>query len=314
MPIKNPGEIETVLGQDFRIERIVGFGNYAEVYQAVNQDNGDKVALKIYSRPINTFVRKLIDNGHKIRSQHPEIPNNRLINPFITELNSATPRVAYNFVDGVSATHQSDTAIDLTQQIKYGRSLALNTATTLDPLKNNGLIHRDIKADNIQIEPTLAHATLMDIDSLIEEGNQPDTGEFTYGTSLFMSPEQIIHDSHISPASDMFNLAATVTFYHLDWETAAIIDIGTMTTNPSIVFKKRIGSSITNSVEKQKRLLNLDRFPEEVRDQAHGLLMFIIAGLQPDPKARPANSTEVKQLLDSTRNATMYCGPVTFSI
>ena len=42
-----PGEIETIDGQEFRIQRLMGQGGMAKVYEAIDP-NGKKVALKIY--------------------------------------------------------------------------------------------------------------------------------------------------------------------------------------------------------------------------------------------------------------------------
>ena len=297
-----PGEIETIDGQEFRIQRLMGQGGMAKVYEAIDP-NGKKVALKIYFAA-SARQWQLIKHAHETRRKYPEIPRQLLIHPIFSGLSG---KAVCDLVEGDTAKEQAKNLLNVTNAIRSARDLVLKTVPTLDLLAQKGLVHRDIKGSNLQLVPDADHATLLDIDLLTEIDHPLNHDGGIWGSKLYLSPEQCTN--HAGNKTDMFGLAATVTFDYMEEEIGHIVDIGESGMSPDQLMYQRVNSTSTANPDTQNRLLDLDRYPEEVRDEAYGLLMFIIAALQPGPKDRPANSTVVKQLLVCGRNATMFAGP-----
>src|SRR5437763_4834422 len=77
-----------------------------------------------------------------------------------------------------------------------------------------GVIHRDLKSDNIMLVDTMSsdHAKVLDfgIAKIHEAGGKTDTGltapNLVIGTPQYMSPEQCSQDSEIDARSDIYSL------------------------------------------------------------------------------------------------------------
>lgn len=144
--------------------------------------------------------------------------------------------------------------------------------------------------------------TILDPDFLTDL-NRKKTLRDVFGTALYHAPEQAAGQE--SNTMDVFGLGSTITYEFMDYETKTTIDLGDQRLDSKDLMRHRQLSSLTKTADTQKKLLNLSRFPEEVRNEAHGLICALIAALQPDPAARPKTLKEILQLLNSTPNNTM---------
>ncbi|MCC6739969.1 MAG: serine/threonine protein kinase, partial [Planctomycetia bacterium] len=91
----------------------------------------------------------------------------------------------------------------------------LQTARALEHAQKHGLVHRDVKPDNIMLTRT-GHAKLCDLGlAKVTRDDSPDLSEagVSMGTPNYISPEQARGDHDVDIRSDIYSLGAT--FYHM---------------------------------------------------------------------------------------------------
>ncbi len=163
-----------------------------------------------------------------------------------------------------------DKAIDIIEQV----CLALEAA------HNEGVVHRDLKPQNIMLD-TRGRAAVMDfgIARSIESGGMTQTG-ILVGTPEYMSPEQVMGE-HVDVRSDLFTLG--VILYEL--------------LTGSMPYK-----SETAQAAMFKRTRELPRPPIEVDSTVPRLLSDITAKcLQIDPALRYQSAREIFAELEAWR-------------
>jgi eukaryotic-like serine/threonine-protein kinase len=202
------GLVRHAFADQYQVECEIGRGGAARVFLAVNRE-GQKLALKILhpefleSVAADRFLREI-----KLASQ--------LNHPHIARLFDSGERdwlvyLAMAFIDGASLREV------------LGRGRRLNVADTvrmacdlldaLDHAHQLGIVHRDVKPENVIISPDRG-AVLLDfgiaraiVTSISDEITR--TG-ITVGSSAYMSPEQINGDHDIDGRSDLYSLGCVL--------------------------------------------------------------------------------------------------------
>lgn len=177
-----------------------------------------------------------------------------------------------------------------TMELVYGKSLkqlaplpplmALSTvratANALATLHQSGLLHRDVKPANVLLDRSYApfRAVLIDFGLICANGSSPGLA----GTPAYMSPEQAVSGTPLSPATDLYGLGATL--YYL------------LTGRPP--FAGKTAESILKKVRG-----SVPPLPSKVSKQTpaslDGLTMALLAK---DPDDRPVDATELLEELD----------------
>ncbi len=110
------------------------------------------------------------------------------------------------FVDGETLRERVERAGPLTP--RYAMKLMQEVAWALGYAHERGIVHRDIKPDNIMIEQATDRAMVTDFGiAQVGAPRGPPTGEII-GTARYMSPEQASGDA-VDGRSDLYSLAAT---------------------------------------------------------------------------------------------------------
>ena len=99
-------------------------------------------------------------------------------------------------------------------QISAGRIWFNQIASALDHAHRNGIVHRDVKPENIIITPDQESAYLVDFGIALsgEELKKLTNSGYAIGTPGYMSPEQLAGET-VDLRSDIYSLA--VTFYEV---------------------------------------------------------------------------------------------------
>jgi serine/threonine-protein kinase len=189
----------------YRIEGVLGRGGMGVVYQAVQLSLGRTVALKVLApeRGADPGFRQRFRREGQIQAgiDHPHI---------------VTVYEAGEIEDGLFLAMRlvrGSTLKDLIvgRELEGARTLRLlrQIADALDAAHAASLTHRDIKPQNILVEPT-DRAFLADfgLTKGLEESGLTSTGQFV-GTVDYVCPEQI-RGEPAGPASDIYALAAVL--------------------------------------------------------------------------------------------------------
>lgn len=185
----------------YTIVRKIGEGGMASVYLAVQESLGREVALKVMrsARSSENFAERFLKEGRIIAQlQHPQI---------ITIYDFGTYDI-YNYfsmelLPGGTLAEQIQQGLSLERAADLVKSIA----TALAYAHKRGIVHRDIKPQNVLFRhdgtPVLSDfgiAKLVDTDD-----TQLTVPGFTVGSPVYMSPEQIM-GKKLDSRADLYSL------------------------------------------------------------------------------------------------------------
>ena len=212
---RTPGSGDTVqtgeiIGGRYRVERLLGKGGFGAVYRATHVTTGQELVLKVLKPHLTddeTQIKRFLQEARTAsRLSHPH-----------------TVRV-YDF--GQTDAGHLYLAMELLQGMELGQVLiqegtlpparaihiALGVLKSLAEAHGAGLVHRDLKPDNIFLcnvhgEEDFVKVIDFGIAKPIEQGDDGGltrTG-FTVGTPKYMSPEQVLNKG-VEGRSDLYAL------------------------------------------------------------------------------------------------------------
>jgi tRNA A-37 threonylcarbamoyl transferase component Bud32 len=182
------------------LERLIGKGGMGRVYRAVWQ--GRTVAVKI----LPSEMAEDPDNLERFRREVAIITT--INHPNIVKLEGSgtldgVPYIVMELIEGEELGNclRREKRLPLDQV----RLIIRDIASALDYLHEQGIVHRDIKPNNVVLQDT--RAVLMDFGlARFLHRTNPTTGG-VLGTVEYVAPEQI-HDSHtITHHADIYSLA-----------------------------------------------------------------------------------------------------------
>lgn len=209
------GDLPQIEG--YEIGKVIGRGGMGVVYQAVERDSGQQVAIKmmlakVAVSPVDRmkFLRE-IDVGSRLL--HPNI---------VTPMKSGATGSMFFFVmeycdggslDGLMAQHGGRLPLPA------AAPLMMQALSGLEHAHRQNVIHRDLKPQNVllsrQDNQMMAKITDFGLAKNFEMAGlsgMTATGSFA-GTLPFTPREQLTNYKYIDPTSDVWSIAAT--FYHL---------------------------------------------------------------------------------------------------
>jgi eukaryotic-like serine/threonine-protein kinase len=179
--------INTTIGE-YRLVEKLGEGGMGEVYQGVHLKIGRVVAVKILSQGAHgpEFVERFL-NEARIQGglQHHNIVT---LYDFL-EFNGQ-PCIIMEYIEGQTLTDcvKAWGGLLLVDALRYFQSIV----EAIDYVHSRGIVHRDIKSNNVKITPS-GQVKLLDF-GIAKSGASPAltvTGAFV-GTLQYLSPEQLV--------------------------------------------------------------------------------------------------------------------------
>jgi eukaryotic-like serine/threonine-protein kinase len=193
----------------YQIVRALGEGGMGRVYSAVNPDIGSRVAIKVLhgdGARNEELVQRFFSEAKTVNLiRHENIVN---ILDF-SALPDGSPFIVMEHLEGAPLSKLI--APDAKLPIAGVARVALDVLAALDAAHAAGVVHRDLKPDNIFVTPE-GNGKVLDfgIAKLAPGHDTTKTREgLVYGTPLYMSPEQVTQ-SELDARSDIYSLGVVL--------------------------------------------------------------------------------------------------------
>jgi eukaryotic-like serine/threonine-protein kinase len=195
----------------YTLDRKIGAGAMGEVYRAWNSAVGAWHAIKLLPQHASPSERRRFEKEARLGAlvRHP----NSVSIIELAEERHGTCYYAMELLEGTSL--QALVEREGPQPPARVARILAQLAAALQELHAQGLVHRDIKPDNVLLTgPDADVCKLIDF-GLVEhvgalaEGQPEDT---LIGTPLYISPEAILAPKTVGPHSDLYGLGAVGYF------------------------------------------------------------------------------------------------------
>jgi hypothetical protein len=188
----------------YEVARLLGSGGMARVYLANDTELSTPVALKVLSDELlesseaRLRLRREAQNAAKLRG-HPHIAT--FLDLIHVDVKGRQfPVIVMEYVEGRScAQHLADHPIAIARVLRWASQIA----DAVEYAHDRGVLHCDLKPQNVQITPD---DTVKVLDFGVARAVYgPSTAEIVSGTVPYMAPEQIA-EKRFTEAGDVYGL------------------------------------------------------------------------------------------------------------
>jgi serine/threonine protein kinase len=204
-PVQSPSPVIPplgYLGKEFLLEQEVGRSQTASLYRAIEVESGRIVALKVFQRRISADPRFSI-RFREFMKVILEVNHPHLVAVLDYGIIDGRHYIAAEWVEGADlATYLADHGALSAPEATY---LARQVCSALEALHLSGLLHSNLKPENILISAGgLAKVSDAGLSGLLSESGLTRT-HVIVGRFNYISPEQV-RGLALRPASDIYSL------------------------------------------------------------------------------------------------------------
>jgi serine/threonine protein kinase len=191
---------------DYEIMEVLGTGGMGSVFRAKEKSSGKIVALKVLSSRLASdaefvarFEREVKAAGSLV---HPHI-----VHALASGNDAGQPYMVMEFVDGPSLGKLMRDDGRLPEKRCF--EIALDIAKALDHAHSAGIVHRDVKPDNVLLDKAgVARLTDFGLAKLLRDDLKLTQSGIALGTPHYISPEQVAANRYIDHRADQYSLGA----------------------------------------------------------------------------------------------------------
>ncbi len=197
--------VVAALGQQYRVDSEIGRGGMSVVYRAVDVRLNRPVAIKVLPPEL------AYDPAIRLRFTREAQTSAQLAHPHIVPIHDVGERegVAYFVMALVTGGNLASLlARSPRPPIEETRRVLREIADALEYAHQRGVVHRDIKPDNVLIDQDSGRVMVTDfgIARAIEAGSRLTVTGIAVGTPAYMSPEQAMGERDVDGRSDLYSL------------------------------------------------------------------------------------------------------------
>lgn len=285
------------LAAQYKVERTIGHGAMADVYLARDTKHGRRVAIKVLKPELTAhlgserFVQEITVTANL---QHPNILplyDSGAVDEFLYYV--------MPFVEQDSLRAKLDAGGQLS--VEETTAIVQDVAAALDYAHERGIVHRDIKPDNVLLQCGQALVADFGIALAMSAASDPRITEagLSVGTPHYMSPEQAAGDRRLDSRSDIYSLGA-ITYEMLTGAPphraptvrAVLAKILSETPSPIAESRELVPANVDAAVRRALAKNPADRFPrasqfaEALTNPSFRLPVTADAAPAPPPSAR----------------------------
>jgi serine/threonine-protein kinase len=274
-------QLQESLGSAYTIDRELGGGGMSRVFLATENRLNRKVVVKVLPRDLAASVSaERFEREIQLAAQ---LQQANIVPLLSTGKTDGLPYFTMPFVEGESLRTRmaAESKFSITECV----SILRDVARALSYAHSNGVVHRDIKPDNV----LLSHGTAVVTDfgiakALSDSRSDASSSSLTQtGTSLgspaYMAPEQVAGDPNVDHRADLY------AFGCMGYEL--------LTGEPPF----------TAATPQRVFAAHLTEKPQPVSskrpDVPRGLAAIVMRCLEKDPNDRPENAAEILAALES---------------
>lgn len=177
-----------LLKRKYNIKRQVGHGGMAEIFLANDKETGKEVAIKILEPSSRNDRIKQKRFMHEIRLLK-KVDSPHVVKLFDAEMSDANCYIVMEYVDGDILKDYIKNRSRLT--VDEAVEFAIQLAEGFDEIHRNGIIHRDIKSQNIMVAEG-GMIKIIDFGIAIDADSEELTRtDMLIGSPQYVSPELI---------------------------------------------------------------------------------------------------------------------------
>ncbi|HET9603345.1 MAG TPA: serine/threonine-protein kinase [Gemmatimonadales bacterium] len=199
--------LRLALGSQFEVVRLVGRGGFAEVYEVRDTELRRRLAVKV----LRTDIEWSPDMATRFKQEARAIA--QLSHPHTVPIHfvgEGEGLVFYvmPFIEGLTLADilRADGPLDP----KLAAGVAVPILDALDHAHRLGIVHRDIKPDNILVDGSSGRPLLVDFGISTMRGIESRPEDLVLGTPLYMSPEQALGERDVDARADLYAMGAVL--------------------------------------------------------------------------------------------------------
>ncbi|HEY5933433.1 MAG TPA: diguanylate cyclase, partial [Kofleriaceae bacterium] len=266
--------IGTTLGGVYQIRHEISRGAFGVVYRAEDLALGRQVALKLL-RPDLARDTGFVDRFRTEAATLARIRNPNLVQVYAFGIDGSNVFFAMELVEGQGLDERIRSAQRRSRHIPLPEVISIvdQVSNALDAVHRAGILHRDVKPENVLIDRIHRRCVLVDVGIAVRRGEKNSAA----GTPGFTAPE-VFGEGGDAPATDVYSLGA-LTYLLLTLNAP----FGECTSALEILAKQAT-----------QRPRPLTEFRP---DLPRGVDKILLATLDADPRQRPQSARELAKSL-----------------